>query len=85
MIGHKVILLVCLSVVAMVCCSCGNDSAPSTPFAKEAAPPEQSKMAQQGAGGVKARAGGGVAGLPEDAKPGEKVGAPSSGSKAGGG
>jgi len=84
MSGRSLILLAGLLGVGLVCCSCNSDSGTSAGTAT-AKVPDKSAMKQQGAGGVKAAGGGGVAGYPEDAKPGEKVGAPPSGGKAGGG
>ena len=83
MIGQKVVLVAGLTLVAMLCCSCSSDAGTST--TQPITPPDPSKLPQQGLGGVKARSGGGMAGLPEDAKPGEKVGPPPAGGKSGGG
>jgi len=80
-----------LLIVAAVCCSCGNDSGVSSAGltdsqkAAQAAARDPANLKQQGAGGVKARGGGGLVGPPEDAKPGEHVGPPPAGGKAGGG
>jgi hypothetical protein len=81
MTGRIVTLVCSLTLVAFICCSCSSGG--STPPA--VAPIDKSAMKQTGQGGVKAAGGGGVAGYPVDAKPGEKVGPPPSGSKAGGG
>jgi len=83
MIGRNAILVLGLTMAAIVCSSCSSDS--GGPAASAVKAPDPASLPQQGAGGVKARSGGGVAGLPEDAKPGEKVGPPPSGAKVPGG
>jgi len=84
MIGKKVTLVAALAMVAMVCCSCSSTGG-ADPNAQKVTPPDPSQLKQTGAGGVKARGGGGLAGLPQQAQPGEHVGAPGAGVKAAGG
>jgi len=84
MIGRLMSLMAGLTLVAVMCCSCNSDAGANS-ATQPAKAPDASTLKQQGAGGVKARSGGGVAGLPEDAKPGEKVGAPPPGGKSAGG
>lgn len=72
-----------LLVSGIVCSSCGLDAG----TAKEGLTPQQleeAKTKQKGVGGVKAQMGGGVMPAPEIPKPGEHVGPPPSGGKAGG-
>jgi len=77
---------VALLLVGVICTSCnsvGSDTGPSA----TAQTPEQKAAAAAKAGESPAKVnnGGGAAPFPQSAKPGEKVGPPGSGSKAGGG
>jgi hypothetical protein len=83
MIGRNVILMIGIVMAAIVCCSCSSGG--DTPAAGAIKAPDPAALPQQGVGGVKARSGGGMAGYPEDAKPGEKVGPPPAGGKVPGG
>ena len=71
-------ILVCIAAAlagCIVCGACNHDGDMSTngTMTQNTNP---ATMVQQGQNGVKARAGGGMMGNPEPAKPGEKTGLP---------
>jgi hypothetical protein len=64
-----------LIVVAGVSASCNKDQ-DLTPNGTTSKTTDTAKMPEQGAGGVKAEHGGGMAPMPKPAAPGEKTGIP---------
>jgi hypothetical protein len=74
---HRILVcFVAVLVGGLVCVACNNDGDMST-HAAAAQDKDPSSMTQQGQGGAKARAGGGMAPInPVPAGPGEKTGLP---------